>query len=290
MGNLFEADSERIGDRMKKVSYYVEYGAEPKYCIDVKGSIPAKFRFPLVNADSAELLCFEDGSEVLLQRLDSHPFVIDLYHIHNSRSLQFKVRVVKDRLCLFFMLDGIVDLYSSCGRRISHFRSKRFHLNHISKGEYQINNIANENIVLIVAIKPNWTKRFFQKFRHLYNLLYGETAVLTNKVLPQCFMDSRIIEYLEEVYNYSNANPGALNGTLRTYVSLILERYEKLIIDKISSIAYRAKHFIEINYKDPDLNIEKLASDLATTAKTLIKHFKYEFGITPYAYLIETRL
>lgn len=276
---------------MGKEPYFFIYGQKPKYRIDVKGNLPENCQYPLLNADSADLIGFEGGAEILIQRLDSDPFVVDLIQLDLDKPFSFNYQVKKPRLFLYFMIEGIVDYYTADRIKISHAAAGRFYTTYNKQAKYKARFSATRNIVLVVTMKPGWAKKFFCSFPHLYEMIQRfQTGATTYEVLPHCFIDGTIRKYLVEVYSYSNENPGALNGTLRKYISLILERYNKLVGEKKESIAYKAKNSIDINFADANVSVESLASDLATTRKTLIKHFKYEFGITPYAYLIQVRV
>lgn len=275
---------------MGKEPYYFIYGQEPKYYKNVKGNLPTKCHYPLVNADSAELLGFECGAEFLIQRLESHPFVVDLIQLDCDRPFSFELGIKKPRLFLYFMIEGAVDFYTEDRIRISYTGTKRFYVSYSKQGTYHVKPSASRNIALIITMKSTWVKKVCSKFPYLYEMVKRfDAGELSYEVLPQCLIDGTIRNYLEEVYTYSNENPGALNGTLRKCVSIILEHYDKLASEKEESIAYRARAHIDANYSG-SIGIETLASDLATTPKTLTKQFKHEFGFTPYAYLIHVRM
>ncbi|MCT1526062.1 helix-turn-helix domain-containing protein [Sphingobacterium lactis] len=276
---------------MGKEPYFFIYGKKPKYYRNVKGNLPTKCRYPLVNADSAELLGFECGSEFLIQRLDSHPFVVDLTQLNCKKPFNFGLGIEKPRLFLYFMIEGAVDFYTEDFIRISHSGTKRFYASFSKQGIYHVKPSASQNIALIITIKPGWAKKTCRNFPYLYEMVQRfEAGELSYEVLPQCLIDTTIRNHLEEMHTYSNENPGALNGTLRRCISLVLEHYDKSASEKEKSIAYQAKYYIDANFEDANVGIKSLASDLATTSKTLTKHFKYEFGFTPYAYLIQLRM
>lgn len=276
---------------MGKEPYFFIYSQKPKYYKNVKGNLPTNCHYPLVNADSAELLSFECGAEFLIQRLDSHPFVVDLIQLNCKKSFTFILGVEKPSLFLYFMIEGAVDFNTEDCIRISHTGTKRFYVSYSKKGIYDVKPSASQNIALIITMNPDWVEKICRKFPYLYEMVQRfKAGELSYEVLPQCLIDGTIRNYLEEVYTYSNENPGALNGTLRRCISLVLEHYDKLAGEKEKSIAYQAKDYIEANFTDSNVGIEGLASYLATTKKTLTKHFKYEFGCTPYAYLIQVRM
>lgn len=276
---------------MGKGPYFFIYGHKPIYHEDVKGNLPPGCCYPLVNADSADLLRFKDGAELLIQRLDSDPFVVDLIQLNCDKPFSFKFRVKKPRLFLSFLIEGAVNFYAEDGSIISHTRTLRFYATYNGRGTYKVKPYASQNIALVVTMKPNWAKKVCRQFPYLRKLIEEfRKGILSYDVMPQCHMDNMIRTYLQEVHTYSNENPGALNGTLRKYISLILEHYEKLVGEKKKSLAYRARDCINSYFSNPMIGVERLASDLATTPKTLTKHFKYEFGVTPYAYLIHLRM
>ncbi|WP_286850665.1 MULTISPECIES: helix-turn-helix domain-containing protein [Sphingobacterium] len=276
---------------MDKGPYFLIYDQEPECIEDVKGNLPFNCSYPLVNADSAVLRTFKCGTELLIQRLESPPFVVDLVELNSKKPFSFKLRLKKSRLFLYFMIDGVIDFFYENRQRISHIRTKRFYVAYGNRENYKVKPSVNKNIALIVTMKRSWMKKVCHNFFHLNAMLQRfDACERSYETLPQCHIDGIIGACLKEMYTYNNENSGALNGTLRKAISLILERYNKLVTEKLASIAYRARDFIDVNFSNSKLNIEDMASDLATTTKTLTKHFKYEFGITPYAYLIEVRL
>lgn len=275
---------------MGKEPYFFIYGQEPKYHKDVKGNLPERCRYILVNADSAELLGFECGAEFLIQRLDSHPFVVDLVQLNCDKPFSFNLGIGKPRLFLYFMIEGSVDFFTEDHMRISHVGTKRFYVTYNTKGIYHVKPSAPQNIAVVVMMKPSWFKKICRSFPYLHEMAQRfEARDQPYEVLPQCLIDSTVRNYLEELHTYSNENPGALDGTLRKSISLILEHYDELAREKERSIAYQTKAHIDTNFAE-SIGIADLASQMATTTKTLTEHFKHEFGITPYAYLIHVRM
>lgn len=276
---------------MREEPYFFIYGQQPTCQEDVKGKLPDWCCYPLVNANSAELLAFEDGAELLIQRLDSDPFVVDLIQLKSENPFHFHYRVEMPRLFLFFMLDGQVDFHTEEGFVVSHTRAGRFYVTYNNPGTYQVLAAASNNIALIVMMDPEWVGKISKDYPHLDGLtqrFFGGKNPY--ELMPQCRIGSMVGRSLKEIHTYSNNNVGALNGTLRKHISLVLEHYDSLVEEKSKSAVYRAKAYFDTNFADANVNMESLAFELATTQKTLTKHFKYEFGFTPYAYLIHIRM
>ncbi|CDS92103.1 conserved hypothetical protein [Sphingobacterium sp. PM2-P1-29] len=229
--------------------------------------------------------------ELISQQLNYKPFFVDLVEM-NVKEPTYIPFVIHDRqLYMYFMLKGNLLYTTATKNPIIKTQTNTFQMSYYDQGSYFAYAEEGEHIALVLSIHPEWIESIDQGYQNVqYILQRFLDGKKTYEIMSQCRMDRKIHRWLYKIYSYSQNNKGALDGNLRKYVSFLLEYYDSLLEEQDKDLAFELKEFIEANYCDVTLNVNKLANRFFLTKRTLLNIFKRRYHVSVQEFITELRM
>ncbi len=227
------------------------------------------------------------GAEFASQRLSMPPFHVELFEIKTDNPFQVHYEMPEKQYFLFFMLEGRATFTTPEGFYISCAKSRHFSFVLNEKGKYLVHIPPGRHTILCITLKTEWLTFFSEDQPALRDFLKAPAA---RDHLPYCTIDRPTGHWLTSLYSEFRQGKGSLDGQLRYYISLILERYNHLAGEKLRRLPWRTKRYLDNHFRDTDLAVPQLAVRLALNERSLRRQFKTEFGVTLHHYYTCLRL
>ncbi|MCL8537673.1 helix-turn-helix domain-containing protein [Chryseobacterium gallinarum] len=144
---------------------------------------------------------------------------------------------------------------------------------------------------MIVTI--NISKKWLRKATDIFPGLKTELEdFLNRKVLsntpPPVAMDKSMDHFIRGLKNKEHTI--TVDGFMRFYIPQILGHYDRLVREKRKMLAYRVRNYLDVHYKNPDVDTAFLADLFHVTQRTLRNQFRQAFHVTIYSYYTNLRL
>lgn len=279
------------GHRQQEEHFELVFPQGTTSCRCVKGKLPPWSRLRLEAAEFAAQYDFPNGSHLLRQILNLRPFHIELIQVKSNDPFQFRYRIHKNRLFLFFILKGNVHFTTDKGKHITKASEGNFYISHNQSGLYNTLVYKRGGLGLVISIDPKWAFKIVKNYPHLQQKLIELTnPLLQFSVMPHCSIDNNVKNWLDQLHNLSCRDIKTMRRMLIGYLSLALEYYEDLLIEKDSQDEVRTKAYIDKNFCSPSLTLSKIELHTNTGKRTLQIKFKKEYGVTITEYIIQLRM
>lgn len=258
---------------------------------DVKlENLPEWCEYPLTFADHRESFVLTE-IELLSQQLKHEPFFIDLIQLRVNEPIYIPFEIKKRQLFLYFILKGTLLYMTEKYSPIIRTQANNFLMSYYDTGGYFSYAEEGMHIVLIVSIHPEWMESMFGHYPNLQNILHRfKYNTSSYDTMHQCHMDRKIHRWLYKIYSYSQNNMGVLDGTLRKYISFLLEHYDSVLEDQKSDLAYKIKTYIQEHYCENELNVKFLTEFFFLTERTLLNVFKRQYEMSVQQFITELRI
>lgn len=235
------------------------------------------------------LLTTFDGAELSSQWLHEPPFYIELFESRSVKNLRINYEILEKKYFLFFMTEGPMTFTTPGGFYASYARNRHFALISNDQARYVSHFPAGYSSGFSIFIDPDWLLYFSQDQQLLHSFIFKEHS-LGYEVLPSCYIDTRISSLLKKLYSVQVRNKGVLDGQLRYFISMILERYIQMALIKQQNLSWRLKKYLDQNFSDPTISYSNLSTLFNESERTLRYHFQKEQGISMHQLLTHKRL
>ncbi|RAJ37325.1 helix-turn-helix domain-containing protein [Pedobacter cryoconitis] len=265
------------------------YSSETISVENATGRLPKNCLFPISYAD-AELTRLSAGT-VVRQYVSNYHFYMEMYDLNLHIPLILSYTVEHPTMFLFGMLKGVVKFTTVNGQIITETNENTCYAATNKPGQYLSHFFTGSHCLLYIVFKEDWLKRSPERYPLLIDFLQKiETDDLLYAFMPQCPITGHIKETFYNLCKPTIIEKEIFEDIQAIRCKYLLIAYHAALIYKSNLPAYRVKDFLDANYGNSELSNEKLADEFNTTKKTLIRTFKTEFGISPYAYLINVRM
>lgn len=198
-------------------------------------------------------------------------------------------QVQRPTFFLFYMLEGAVVFTG-----VTQARAPCCYATFNLAAKFEASFPAGRNRLLYIVLDSGWLESLIEEFPALRPLFYrfrqGES---THGLLPAYPITQRAQELLAKLTMVQDSSPAEKEGHSCLYILRLLAIYhEQLLRDRKpgNELAYRALHYIHEHYRRSELTQAKIAGQLFTTSKTLVRAFRSEFTLSPTSYLRHLRL
>jgi AraC-like DNA-binding protein len=260
------------------------------YPSDIRSELPEDCLYHFSGAQRVRHAYF-DSADVLSQQLNFRPFYVEMFEFDIKSPFRMTYKVKEEQHFLFFILNGDLEFTEVDGPFISYARQRHFALSYNDAGLYRVKLQPGRHVALSVSLLPEWLVSVTHKLPvikgYLEDISSGE---LPHSLLPYCATDEAIDEWLEIIYSGLFNGVGTIDGALRYYLSKILEKYELLVNEKLGSIVYQAKQYLDTHFSDAELSSELVAQHFDRSERSLRNLFKAEFNITIRDYYTSCRI
>ena len=267
------------------IPYTFHYGSAPREVVEKPGK---HSRYPFATATHHRHLIFPTA-DFIIQQLDFPPFFIELFELKAEDTFPLSYEVFSRQYFLFFMLEGSVTFTTSEGFYVSHAKSGHFAFAYNDKGKYVLDLPSGRYTALCIAYHPDWL-HFFTEDQPVLNNFLLKNRLAEHTMLPYCRIDRGVGRWLRSHYSELQKGRGSLDGQLRYYISLILERYNQLAEAKLQTLPWQVKEYLDINFSFPELSIKYLTERLKVSKEQLRGQFQAEFKVSPHHYYTCKRL
>ena len=244
--------------------------------------LPSWSRYTLKAAHHRSLKTF-DGAGYASQRLHMPPFHVELFEIKALSPARIHYEMEQKQFFLLFMLEGTATFTTREGLYVSHARNNSFCLSVQDRGHYVTEVPTGRHTILCITLQAEWLSFFVEDQPTLRELLRSAEE-LSHDHLPYCSLDRQASRWLTSLYKEARLGQGTLDGHLRYFISLILERYHQQVALRVRSLPWKAKCFLDLHYRDPQLSVRGVAKQLDVSDRLLHYQFKTEFRSSVHHY------
>lgn len=270
--------------------YTLHFAERPKHIKSVVGRLPRWCRFKMSIASEAVSYRFSKV-DIISQQLRPLHFFVNMLEIHSINQFQMEFEVKEDQLFLLFMLEGSIEFHTAGGKYITKAKTNHFYLSYNGPGIFKANMASGYHVVFVVAIKVSWAKKVFKELSNLDGML---SQVLNSQtpyiIMPQYRIDKQLHQWLSEAYSTTETSTIVLDSLFRMYITVALERYNRLLNAGGEMLAYQVKQYLDKHYTDQDITYNKLAKMFCATERTLRNQFKAKFHTTIHDYYTRLRM
>jgi len=268
-----------------KQPYIMQFDSLPN---TISQQLPDWCTYPFSMAQKKSYLQFKSG-KLLTQHLKFKPFHIELFELKCDDLFGMSYEVFEKQHFLFFMLEGSTTFSTQEGLHVSYAKSGHFAFVSNEKGRFKLALPAGHYSALCLALEYDWLE-FFSEDQPVLKGFLDMTSPGGHDMLPYCRIDRKVASWLKRLYSELQAGRGSLDGQLRFYISLILERYNHLAKTRLSSLPWKAKEYLDKMFKNPELSLKSISDHLEVNSNHLRDQFKAEFMVTPHHYYTCRRL
>ena len=222
------------------------------------------------------------GAQVYSRWLNMPPFYIELFEARADTQFRIHYEVLEKQHFLFFMLQGCVNVQTPEGFYVCYAGRGQYSFHAQASGKYVMPLSEGKYTALCIVISPEWLRFFSEDQSELRNFLTAPTTQYD--ALPYCRIDPETADRLKALYAGASKGAAVLDGTLRYYISLILEQYGVSAGERLKTLPYLLRNYLDDHYRQPDLSQSRLAQHFQVTERTLRDRFKTEFNTTPHHY------
>ncbi len=236
-----------------------------------------------IRLPKAQTILYKDFKDIEFssQVANFKPFYVELLEFNNKADFSFYYEIDSPQHFIFLLIKGNVSFCTPEGFFVSNAKHGHFALAYNNTGTYQVQMDTGIHIALCISIEPSWLERKTKALTTLQTYLASITRDTADyAMLPYCFMDEDLRDLLENIHSRLSNGLGYIEGFLRMHIYRILERYEVLVSEKLSSLPYQALHYIHQNFCDPNLDSHTIALHFGKVERSLRNQFKTEFNIT----------
>lgn len=259
-----------------------------KPAIKITQELPSWSRYSFASVQEHILRVF-DGAELSSQRLHEPPFHIELFEIQASRSFRINYEVFGEKYFLLLMPEGQATFTTPEGFYISYAKSKHSAFIFSDQARYISRHAPGYNSLWCITFDPDWLL-FFSKDQPVLHSFMINKSLRGFDLLPYCRIDGGIARWLKNLYSVQVRGKGSLDGHLRYYISMILERYIQIALIRQQSLPWHVKYYLDENFSASNINYSHLSGLFNESERTLRYHFQKEFGISIHQYLTHKRL
>lgn len=240
---------------------------------------------------SANERVLQVGEELELssQRLHEPPFYIELFESLAVTALPVNYEFSEKKFFLFFMFEN----------RVTFTTHEGFYTACAGKGRFAF--ICNDHAGYVAHLPKGYSSGFCIVFDADWLLFFSKDQPLLNNFiqnesqwgyadLPPCSIDHPVNRWLKALYKLQVRSKGSLDGHLRYYISLILDRYLQLALAREQHLSWRLKEYLDANFFNPAISYKYLATHFGENERTLRYHFQKELGISMHHFLTHKRL
>lgn len=245
-------------------------------------------KYPFATARNRVYKVFS-GAEFTSQRLGMTPYFVELFEMRAQHSFKMSYEVTQKQHFLFLMLQGSVGFKSPEGFYISYARDGHFAFVSNPPGRYMLDLNPGHFTALCIAFSADWLT-FFSQDQPVFRSFLNTEENGHYPMLPYCRIDRSVARWLKSLYSELQHGQGTLDGQLRYYISLILERYNHLAGIKLQSLPWKTKEYLDMHFRDQELSLSRLTESMGVSERTLRHQFKGEFQTTIHHYYTCRRL
>lgn len=264
--------------------YTFHYASAPRVVAEKPGK---RSRYPFATATNHHHLVFPTA-DFIIQQLDFPPFFIELFELKAEDTFPLRYEVLSRQHFLFFMLEGDISFQTQEGFFVSFARAGYYGFVFNNPGMFSIHLPPGKYTALSINISPDWLRFFSQDQPVMKDFL--EKNIGNFGSLPYCRIDREVARWLKALYTDISKGVGSLDGKLRSYISLMLEQYDLMAGEKLQTLPYLLKGYLDKHFLAPDISLKSISSHFAMNERTLRHHFKNEFNITIHHYYTCRRL
>ncbi|WP_118195902.1 AraC family transcriptional regulator [Albibacterium indicum] len=271
--------------------YKLLFHQEPFSITDATDNSPPWSGYPMKTAQSSSLYKF-DNTEMLRQKLYMDRFHIELFELQTKKAFEFRYRTTRNRLFLFFMLDGEIRFFTNRSESVTKVKKDNFYLAYNQPATYGVRfPKKGTTAVLVISINLEWAQAAIQSHPNLRRVFqdFRPSGKHLN-IMPHCRMETRVKVWLRYLQDAANTNMKALKSILEGHISLALTYYEEFLSTHNKRDIYRLKEYLDLNYHDPELSVEKLTTLFPFTERSLYNAFIHQFQTTAVGYYTRLRM
>ncbi len=244
-------------------------------------------RYPFATATDHHQLVFP-GAGFIIQQLDFPPFFIELFELKAESTFPLTYEVFRGQYFLFFMLEGNINFQTQEGFYVSFAKAGYYGFVFNNPGLYSIHMPPGKYTALSINISPEWLRFFSQDQPIIKEFL--ERDIKNFGALPYCRANRKVASWLQALYTDIVKGAGSLDGKLRSTISLMLEQYNLIVGEKLQTLPYVLKDYLDDYFLLPDLSLKTISDHFIINERTLRNHFKNEFNTTIHHYYTCRRL
>ncbi|MGO1242772.1 MAG: helix-turn-helix domain-containing protein [Sphingobacterium sp.] len=253
--------------------------------------LPSCCKKKLASAQTAVHHEFKDGSSIVRQKLLIFPFFIELIQIISSTPFQLQYEVEQKRIFLFFMLDGTICFTTQESIKITKARKNYFYVSINHTGTYGINSFKGDSLALVISIEESWVLENIKEYNFL-NISLSEILKHNDQfsLMPHCKIDEDVNNWLEQLLIMKSGKQKILRKVLEGFISKGLEYYEDWLTQKKTPDIHSVKEYLDKNFCNTDLSVDKLVELFPFSERTLYNHFMEMFETTAVQYYTMLRM
>lgn len=271
--------------------YKLLFHRKPLSIEDVTDNSPPWSSYPMKTVQSALLYKFHD-TEILRQKLSVNRFQIELFELQTHKTFELSYRTTRNRLFLFFMLDGEIRFFTSRSESFTKSKKDNFYLAYNQPATYGVRfPKKGTTAVLVISINLEWAQAAVQSHPNLRRI-FGDFQPSGKQFnpMPHCRMETRVKVWLRYLQDAANTNMKALRSILEGHISLALTYYEEFLSTHNTQDIYRVKEYLDLHYTDPELSVKKLTTLFPFTGRSLYNAFMDQFHTTAIRYYTRLRM
>lgn len=189
------------------------------------------------------------------------------------------------------MLDGTTSFTTKESIKITKARKDYFYISTNHTGTYGVNSYRGYNLALVISIEESWVIENIKEYSLInrsINELLENTAQFS--VMPHCKMDEDVYNWLRQLLIIKSGKRKILKKMLDGFISRGLEYYEDLLTLKKLPDIHAVKEYLDKNYCNQDLSVEKIVGLFPFSERTLYNHFMDMFQTTAVQYYTMLRM
>lgn len=229
-------------------------------------------------------------TELLSQQLNHRPFFIDLIEIKQKQSSSVPFRAHVKGLFAYFMLEGSLAIKTPEQEILMVTRRNTLQVCMFNPGLYELAAAPGNHAMFIVNIRPKWMEKNLSMLTRVQEIIpqfYASDKPF--RMWAKCRGDRKVRNWISKIHNSSQQYMVALDGYLKTNITLLLDFYNDAIGYENTERTGDVKQYILDNYTDPDLNVETVAEKFNITRQTLRNHFLRTYGCNVHEYYTSLR-
>lgn len=271
--------------------YEFTFFENPLSVEDVRLKVPASCLHPLTNCHSSRLFKF-NGAQMHRQQFFLEQFHAELLQLDSEVPFHFKYRILQNQLFILFCLEGEISFTTLEGKVMTVARKGYFYVSRNNRGTYNVH-CRKKGITLIfaVSISQKWAMKKAKNYPHLKEAL---CLLLESKrqfgVMPHCEINEDVPTWFRFLQRFANFEKRSFGRMLKSLVGNALKFYEDLLKKRNTEPIQKVKRYIDRNFCDSSLTVQRLSEIFPIEERTLRKKFVMEFHTTPTNYLTMLRL
>jgi|GEM_PF-1135887 len=266
-----------------KAPYLLHFEVPFKIVAGASAQGPA---YRLTTASATDQYVF-DTATLVVQRLNLHPFYVELFELNTRDPFSLGLELAVPRHFLFFMRHGQARFTTPEGFYLSQAPEAHLCACYKASGYYRVSLRRGRHVACCVNLDPDWLDYATEK---LPVFRYAAGSPLSCTFLPYVPIDPYIRQRLEEVLMFKRNGHGRLDGFLRLKFAEILEYYAPRAEDRQQGLASRIYGHLQEHFTDPGISYQHLSARFKEGERRLRYHFYKEYGISIHQFLTHKRL